>query len=206
MRMKWTAAAVRGAAALTVFVGTAGAQVADFESKTPFYCQYTSATDGGLNFAYGFAACFYGPTNPADFPTPLSSNVMAIGYSNITVTTVSGSPFNLGSVDLAFGPFSHAGLVNDVTRVTGTQVGGGSMFVDLVVGRGFQTYNLNWNDLSSVTFSQLQTSGEYLAFDNVVYSATVTPEPATVLLLGTGLLGVGAVVRRRSWESRGGSR
>ncbi len=179
--------------------GAANAAVADFETKQPFYCDTNNhvQTDGGLNFAYGFAACFYGPANNADFPTPNTSNVMGIGYSDTTITTVAGDAFDLNKLDLAFGPFAHGGRQSDTTTVIGTLAGGGTLQTVLTIGYGFQTYTLNWQGLSSVTFGQL-TGSEYLAFDNVVYNAGGVPEPATWAMMIAGFGLAGAAMRRRS--------
>lgn len=177
----------------------ASATVVNFEEKTPFYCDFANQSSGGLNFAHGFAACYYGPTNNADFPTPNSSVVMAIGYSDITVTADSNAVFSLSQLDLAFGPFGHGGLTSDVTTVTGFLHGGGTISTDLEIGYGFNTYVLNWTNLDSVVFGQLQGSSEYIGFDNINYLAAAVPEPATwaMLIGGLGLTGV-AMRRRRA--------
>ncbi len=176
----------------------ASAAVADFESKQPFYCDFNDQVDGGLTFNHDFAACFYGPSNNADFPTPNTSNVMGIGFSNIDIATQSGDVFDLVKLDLAFGPFNHGGLTSDTTRVTGTLAAGGTLETVLTVGFGFQTYTLNWQGLSGVRFEQLAQGSEYLSFDNVTYNVAAVPEPATwaMMLGGFGL--AGASMRRRS--------
>lgn len=185
-------------ACLMACSSAANAAVADFETKQPFYCGGGNQTDGGLNFASGFAACFYGPSNNADFPTPNTSNVIGIGYSDTTVTTVSGDAFDLSTVDLAFGPFGHGGRQTDTTTVIGTLAAGGTLQTVLTVGYGFQTYALNWKGLNSVTFGQL-TGSEYLAFDNVRYDlSAAVPEPAAWALMIGGFGLVGGALRRRA--------
>lgn len=169
--------------------------VVDFETKTPFFCEFEDQTDGGLSFQHDFAACFYGPSpDNADFPTEPTSVVMGIGFSDILVTEEFGGIFDLISADLAFGPFRHDGLLFDETLVTGFLSGGGTVQTLLTVGYEFETYVFNWTDLIAVEFGELVNASEYLAFDNIVYNV---PEPATLALLGLGIAGIGLVRRRR---------
>jgi hypothetical protein len=63
----------------------------------------------------------------------------------------------------------------------------------------------NWTGVDAVWFTSYGgTSGGYIggygtqvAFDNMMMSPDVIPEPATLLLLGTGLPCIGGVIRRR---------
>ncbi len=175
----------------------ANAAVVTFEDKTPFYCSFENQSSGGLNFAHSFAACFYGPADNADYPTPNTSVVMGIGFSDITVTAGAGAVFSLSQLDLSFGPFSHNDLNSDVTTVTGFLHGGGTITTDLTIGYGFTTYTLNWTGLDSVVFGQLQNSSEYIGFDNINYSVAAVPEAATWAMLIAGFGLTGAAMRRR---------
>lgn len=199
MRSFAIALAVAGAALSST---AAQATVANFETQPAFRCDVgTTNTDNGLTFTYAFAMCFYSPSSPADFPTPLASTVMASGYGPTTITKTSGDPFDLSSVDLAFGPFGHGWLPSDITTVTGFIHGGGTVTADLTVDYSFDTYTLNWSNLDSVVFGQLHGASEYLAFDNVVYDGDsappAVPEPATLALFGAGLLGVSRLKRKK---------
>ena len=159
-----------------------------------------------MDFAQSYYACYYSKTNSGDFPTPLTSGVMAVGFVDTLMSRDDGSAFDLGTVDLAFGPFKTGpyarGVNNDFTTVTGNFMDGSSASIDLGVRYGFQRFTFNWTDLVSVNFGATKHSG-YLAFDNIAYDGdpapplnTAIPEPATWAMLLTGFFGMGAMMRR----------
>lgn len=198
MKTKIVISALVGAVMSITFAVPAIASVVTFEDKPAFSCTGGNTADGGLNFTSDFATCYYSPSSPADFPTPPPSTVMATGFSNTTVTKTAGGPFSLESVDLAFGPFSHSGLSSDTTLVTGNLHGGGTLSKLLTVNYSFQTYQLDWANLDSVVFSQLQKGSEYLTFDNVTYDSNAVPEPSSIGLFGIALAALVLIKRRRS--------
>lgn len=196
-----TAAAVALAAGLCV-AGTANAGVVTFEDGKAFSCISGPQSSGGMSFAYDGYACFYSKTAPGDFPTELTSEVMAVGWVDTVMTRDDASVFDLSTVDLAFGPFDHQGLTSDTITVTGAFHDGSTDSIDLTVGFGFLRYGIDWTNLDSVTFSGLHASGEYLAFDNIAYDGAKAPpmggipEPTIWATLLTGFFGMGAMMRR----------
>lgn len=176
----------------------AQAKVVSFSDVSGFSCDVGAAVNhGGMTFAMDWYRCYYGPADSADFPTPLTSEVMAVGYVDTFFSAQDGGVFDLHSLDLAFGPFDHDGLLSDTTTITGYLDGGGTVSTTLTVGYGFERYHLNWQGLTGVNVSGLSQRVEYLAFDNILYAEPTgskggIPEPAVwlTLLLGFGACGV----------------
>jgi hypothetical protein len=99
-------------------------------------------------------------------------------YEPITITKAGGGIFDLQSLDLAFGTGSPLGL-HDTITLTGVFADShseGPLVLD--VQHGFQTQQIDWTGLTSVTFLPFSTilgaDGlpllRYLALDNLHYS------------------------------------
>lgn len=194
------------AVALAVVAGfgaasSASAGVVTFSDAAAFSCGINvSASYGGMTFAPNWYACFYSPTQPMDFPSPLTSTVMAVGYSDIMLTTDDNSPFSLNSVDLAYGPsfdYEPPRPLSDTTTVTGYLAGGGTLTAVIDVSDGFHRYHFgsDWTNLAAVNFSALAVSSQYLGFDNIAYNGGPIPEPAAWTLMILGFGGMGAMLR-----------
>ncbi len=139
-----------------------------------------------------------------------NSLINANGPSNVVMSLIDGSTFTLNSFEAGtrtadFDPTTPSDTHNSLgVIVIGT----------LADGSGVITYNFAFNGLDWSTFSPVGSAGlssvEFIAYgdspgpenalDNINFSRDViaeTPEPGSLLLLGSGLVGIVDRLRRR---------
>lgn len=94
------------------------------------------------------------------------------------------------AVPFTFNSFDLGGTVGQVVTFVGRDASNNVLDTATVtLGSTFQTFTENWTGVSSVAFTSL--GGGAINMDNVrLNDPTVTPEPGTMLLLGTGMVGL----------------
>lgn len=176
-----------------------------------------------VNFIGSTAGCFNCGSGGPFAPTATLAPGLVYNNSTFNVTTntrgdasignVAGNVNNLGSFSLSGAPGLYDGAtftlqvnftapsgINSPT-FTATLTGlvesdtVGNLFVDF--NNDFQTFTFNGGTFQFRVNDVSITPGGTIALSGDIRGATTVPEPMTMLLLGTGLTGVAAGVRRR---------
>lgn len=182
--------------ALVLVLGVVSAHATTVVVPDPSPLQYIFYGTGDASVIYsgvlfqqqavlGNASLFdVGPLFSGD-PAVLSSQGASVGVENILITLPNATTFF--SVD--YGTFNGS----SVTFL----LGNGDHFTQGSTGSGYLT-----PDLFTVTdtpFSTvLITSSDFvLNINNITYNSTTTPEPGTLVMFGSGIIGLAGVLRRK---------
>jgi hypothetical protein len=201
--------------------GLGAATTIDFQSQTPNAGYSSSLTVGAVTFAY------VGPSGINNGIGVLSgnpaSNGMAVGNNALFVNTNAGATSNTlqitfapGTAVNAFGfdikpsndPTLFQGVADPMQyQVTITDDSGTNTFV--VTSNNYNAFafaGFSGSNITSIAVAALGATGGQPFVDNFRFSpqaAASTPEPATMLLFGTGLAGLASFARKRRGARKG---
>lgn len=142
------------------------------------------------------------------FDLPPLGNASASGLNGFTGAQAPSltSSFTFSDADLGNVPHGFNSVVLDFGFITGSNFNGGSTNLGLLPGES-ASFTVSGAAFAGLTEEEI-CNAIFVRFQNVPLSAgsegsdvgvpgTEIPEPSTMLLLGTALIGLGGVVRRR---------
>ena len=158
---------------------------------------------GGLNWNNFYALNTTSEPPSGYHPGTTSGQYVAFNGSGVPASVTQGSdPFAFNS-----GQFTAAWNDNLNLDVTGLVGGVPTYFASYILSATAPTLlTFNWANLSEVDFISSggtqhsgydQGSGTQFALDDLTINSSAVPEPASAALLGTGLVGLYGVIRRR---------
>ena len=126
------------------------------------------------------------PNSPATLPYSIGQNPVPVNVSPVEVmtTTEGGITFNFFMTDY------NAQLLTNVTGCTNATC------LD-ITGNGFFTATGYTDTPGSFTFTTQETAGQTSTSFSASAIAAPTPEPASLALVGSGILGLAGLARRR---------
>lgn len=189
-------------AAVLLQAAAVSAEVIDFESLASddagYYEWGTSYTEGGYQLTSDDMFASDGLQSSLYLGGSTYVYTAYMGEYDIALTSRDGSLFDVSSIDLAELMLPYGGTDVSVT-FTGTKADSTTVATTFTLdgSDGWETF-LFGDEFSSLTSLVWNNVADYHAFDNITVEASSVPVPAAIWLLGSGLVGLAGLRRKKN--------